>query len=129
MNERITTCGIVIKDHKVLMGMRGPGHGNEGFWEFPGGKNRYGESAEDTLRREFEEELSVGIEVGDRVGGYDFTNKDTLYHLQAYRVVLLGEDFSLSVHTSLRWITREELSALPMLESDKAIAALVLPLL
>lgn len=129
MNERMTTCAIVIEDHKVLMGRRGPGHGNEGFWEFPGGKNRYGESAEDTLRRELEEELSVSVEVGGKVAEYDFRNKDTVYHLKAYSARLLSEDFSLAVHTSLRWISREELAELEMLESDRAVADRILPLL
>ena len=74
MEERITTAGIAIKDGKVLIAHRIPGGSLSGKWEFPGGKNRYGESVADTLIREWDEELGVGIEVGEEVLAFDFTN-------------------------------------------------------
>ena len=65
MDERITTCGIVMKEGRYLVGLRHtPGSDNDSRWEFIGGKNRYGESVADTLEREFMEELGVHVEVG-----------------------------------------------------------------
>ena len=81
MVERITTAGIAIKDGKVFVAHRIEGGALSGMWEFPGGKNRYGESEEDTLRREYLEELGIDIEVGELFTSFDFTNKDKLYHL------------------------------------------------
>ena len=41
MNERITTCGIVLECKKVLVAKRSVGAKTCGLWEFVGGKNRY----------------------------------------------------------------------------------------
>ena len=56
-----TTAGVAIKDGKVLVAKRAKGGPLSDMWEFPGGKNRYGETIEDTFKREWLEEL--GIEV------------------------------------------------------------------
>lgn len=122
MNERITTAGIVIKGHLILVAQRQTeGSVNNGLWEFPGGKNRYGESEEDTLRREFLEELGVGIRVSDFLTSVDFVNNDTLYHLKAYRVELESEDFRLCVHSQVKYLSVEDISRLPLVDSDRKI--------
>lgn len=122
MNERITTAGIVIKGHLILVAQRQTeGSVNNGLWEFPGGKNRYGESAEDTLRREFLEELGVGIRVSDFLTSVDFVNNGTLYHLKAYRVELESEAFRLCVHSQVKYLSVEEISRLPLVDSDRKI--------
>ncbi len=122
MNERITTAGIVEKDGKYLLGCRNTeGSVNNEKWEFIGGKNRWGESEEETLKREFLEELGVNITVGELLAQVDFTNKDTLYHLKAYRVCPSSYDFHLSVHSSISFFTLEQMCDLAMVDSDKQI--------
>lgn len=118
MNERITTCGIVLECKKVLVAKRSVGAKTCGLWEFVGGKNRYHESEEETLIREFDEELGVKIEVGEYLDGVDFVNNDTLYHLKAYRVSLLDNSFRLSVHSEIKYVSKEELLTLEMVPSD-----------
>ena len=75
MEERITTAGIVVEEGRLLVGRRRTeGSLIDGRWEFIGGKNRWGESCEETLRREFMEELGVEVSVGDYLTQVDFTN-------------------------------------------------------
>ena len=57
MHERVTTAGIALKDGKVLVAHRVKGGSLSEKWEFPGGKQRWGESDEMTLKREYMEEL------------------------------------------------------------------------
>lgn len=121
MTERITTAGIAIRNGKVLVGKRVKGGSLSEKWEFPGGKNRWGETLEDTLKREYDEELGVGVDVGREIFRYDFENKDTLYHLKACLVDVLSDDFRLLVHTEMRWVGRKELLELPMGGSDSHI--------
>lgn len=45
---------------------------NSHYWVLPGGKIEYGESAEESLERELEEETSCSPEIGDPVGMYHF---------------------------------------------------------
>ena len=64
MDERITTCGIVMKEGRYLVGLRHtPGSDNDSRWEFIGGKNRYGESVADTLEREYLRDKNQGLPI------------------------------------------------------------------
>lgn len=123
LNERITTAGICFNDGKILIGKRIDKGSIANKWEFPGGKNRWGESVEDTLKREFFEELGVKIEVKQELATCDFINKDTHYFLKAHKVVLLEElkNLDLSVHTQLKWEKLENLLDYNFADSDKAI--------
>ena len=122
MDERITTCGIVMKEGRYLVGLRHtPGSDNDSRWEFIGGKNRYGESVADTLEREFMEELGVHVEVGRLLVQVDFVNRGVLYHLMAHEVRLLEEDFVLSVHSGVYYKTLDEIAGLDLVDSDRRI--------
>lgn len=55
--------GVLVRtDGAFLMTSRPQGKPYAGYWEFPGGKLEAGESVEQALRRELQEEL--GIEIG-----------------------------------------------------------------
>lgn len=54
--------GVLIRqDGQFLLTSRPPGKVYEGYWEFPGGKLEAGESVEDALRRELQEEIGLTI--------------------------------------------------------------------
>ena len=129
MNERITTAGVAIRSNMVLVAHRTEGGALSGKWEFPGGKQRWGERDEDTLKREYLEELGVPVSVGESFLSFDFINKDTLYHLNAHLISILSDDFSLSVHSEIKWVGREELLLLDMGSSDCQIRDRVASLL
>lgn len=54
--------GVLIKPNgDFLLTSRPPGKVYAGYWEFPGGKLEAGESVEEALRRELQEEIGVTI--------------------------------------------------------------------
>lgn len=54
--------GVLIQaDGSFLLTSRPAGKAYEGYWEFPGGKLEAGESVEQALRRELEEEIGITI--------------------------------------------------------------------
>lgn len=54
--------GVLIRpDGDFLLTSRPPGKVYEGYWEFPGGKLEAGETVEQALRRELQEEIGVTI--------------------------------------------------------------------
>lgn len=58
--------GVLLREDKsFLLTSRPAGKAYAGYWEFPGGKLEAGETVEQALRRELQEEL--GIEIGDAV--------------------------------------------------------------
>jgi 8-oxo-dGTP diphosphatase len=54
--------GVLVRaDGAFLLTSRPPGKVYEGYWEFPGGKVEPGETVEQALRRELQEEIGVTI--------------------------------------------------------------------
>lgn len=54
--------GVLIRPNgDFLLTSRPPGKVYEGYWEFPGGKLETGETVEEALRRELQEEIGVTI--------------------------------------------------------------------
>ena len=60
------TAAVIRKGGKILITQRPEKGLLGGLWEFPGGKQKPGESLEACLQREIEEELKIEITVGDR---------------------------------------------------------------
>jgi 8-oxo-dGTP diphosphatase len=58
--------GALVFDYlgRVFLAQRGPAARNAvGAWEFPGGMVKFGERLEEAVRREFEEEYGMSVEV------------------------------------------------------------------
>lgn len=122
MQERITTAGILMQGDTYFIAKREDKGSIGGLWEFPGGKNRYTETEQETLKREFLEELGMEIEVGELVHSHDFTNKETLYHLKAYRVYARQvESLPFRVHIEYRWVELGDLVNYSFAPSDQQI--------
>ncbi|MEM9105798.1 MAG: 8-oxo-dGTP diphosphatase MutT [Pseudomonadota bacterium] len=55
----VAACALVDTDGRVLIAQRPEGKSMAGLWEFPGGKVEAGETPEETVIRELEEELGI----------------------------------------------------------------------
>ena len=53
--------GVLMQGDQFLLTSRPEGKVYAGYWEFPGGKLEAGESVEQALRRELQEELGITI--------------------------------------------------------------------
>jgi 8-oxo-dGTP diphosphatase len=59
----VAACALIDADGRILLAQRPEGKPMAGLWEFPGGKVEPGETPEETLVRELEEELGIGTKI------------------------------------------------------------------
>ncbi|MEK2645694.1 (deoxy)nucleoside triphosphate pyrophosphohydrolase [Bdellovibrio sp. BCCA] len=130
-NEPVVVVAALIRryadpEKRILIVRRGPGQSGAGFWEFPGGKVEKGESPEQALLREIEEELSVSIRVGDFLGEGDFAYPTKLIRLKVYWAETDDGTLKLLEHDAFKWCLPEEIVTEELSEADRPFVAQIL---
>lgn len=115
-------------DGRVLACERADPPDVAGKWEFPGGKVEPGETEEQALIRECDEELAVEIKVGARVAG-DVLLGHGRAVLRVYAATLVSGEPQALEHSDLRWLGVDELDSVRWLPADAPIVAALPPLL
>ncbi|MDR3586481.1 MAG: (deoxy)nucleoside triphosphate pyrophosphohydrolase [Desulfosporosinus sp.] len=112
------TAAIIIKENRVLIAERAPGENLAGKWEFPGGKIELGETLQECLKREIREELEVEINVLELFGESIYVYQNGTIKLMAFRCQWISGDFSLNVHSRIKWVTSQELDLYDFAPAD-----------
>ncbi len=117
------TCAIIRNDEgKVLVVRRGPGMGNAGKWEFPGGKVKSGESQEDCIIREIHEELGIDIILSGVLEPVEHDYGDKFIKLYPFICDTLATRLFLTEHDDHRWLVPEELLDVNLSAADVPVA-------
>ncbi len=117
----ITVVAAVIEvDRRFLVTRRQKGVHLEGLWEFPGGKVDRDEAHERALRREIREELDADVETGRLILETTHVYPERTVTLYFYSCRLIGSPRPL-LGQEMRWVTHEELAALPFPAADEAL--------
>ena len=117
-NMKDVTAAIILKENKVLIAQRAPNEKMAGKWEFPGGKIEPGETPRQCLSREIKEELEVGVKVLDFFGESIYRYDHGEIRLLAYFCRWISGDFTLHVHSRIKWVGRDELSSFDFASAD-----------
>jgi 8-oxo-dGTP diphosphatase len=94
-------------------------------WEFPGGKIREGESAEDCIAREIREELGLSVRPVARLDEHVYTYADKTVCLVPFACRIDGGTLTLMEHNDARWLTPMEFDGLDWCSADRPIAELL----
>ena len=90
-------------------------------WEFPGGKIRDDETAEECLRRELEEELGVRVRVGAALAPSTHRYPDFTITLYPFLCTILAGDVALHEHVEIAWMKPHGLSELDWADADRSV--------
>ncbi|MEM0899758.1 MAG: 8-oxo-dGTP diphosphatase MutT [Pseudomonadota bacterium] len=116
----VSACALIDRDNRVLLAQRPEGKSMAGLWEFPGGKVETGETPEETLIRELEEELGI-VTQGSCLAPLTFASHTyddfhllmPLYICRKYEGIPVGREGQ-----SLKWVRAASLREYPMPPAD-----------
>ncbi|GII77726.1 DNA mismatch repair protein MutT [Sphaerisporangium rufum] len=112
-------AAAIVRDGRLLAAQRAGPPAMAGGWEFPGGKVDPGETDEEALVRECQEELGVEVALGRRIGG-DWPLGPG-YVIRVWLAGLSSGEPYPHEHLALRWLSREELFDIAWLPADRPI--------
>jgi 8-oxo-dGTP diphosphatase len=117
---QVVVAAVIERGGRILVSQRGPGGGQPGRWEFPGGKREPGERDDDALVREIREELGVEVEVGPLL----WTARAGPLELRFFGCDwLAGQRPRALGSVQFRWVRREDLPALSFPPADAGLVS------
>ena len=124
MTTIVVAAAVIERDDRFLVTRRQTGVHLAGYWEFPGGKCHLGETHAACLARELREELGVDVTVGEELFATTHEYPERRVELHFLRCELLG-DPAPQVGQEMRWVARDELSALRFPPADGELIGLL----
>ncbi len=113
------SCAIIERDGKVLCAQRSASMKLPLKWEFPGGKIEAGETAEQCLIRECNEELNLQLEISAPMPSVRYEYAPGLWlELIPFRCNVVGGELELREHASAKWLKPKDLPGLDWAEAD-----------
>ncbi|MCR4790146.1 MAG: NUDIX domain-containing protein [Treponemataceae bacterium] len=118
-----SVAGIAFKNGKVFIGKRINKGQMACRWEFPGGKAEDGEDDKISLKREFQEEFGIDIEVKDEIAHAFFKHGDEERELFGYEIdfEIPKNGYVLTEHTDTDWVPFDRIKELSFVDSDLLI--------
>jgi 8-oxo-dGTP diphosphatase len=114
---RLRACGMCWRDGKLLL-VNHSGLTSGDFWAPPGGGVEFGQSLADNLKREFQEETGLDVEIGDFLFACEFL-EPPLHSVELFFEVFSREPFirtgtdpELAIIKDVRFFSPEEIKKL-----------------
>jgi 8-oxo-dGTP diphosphatase len=123
----VTTVRVVAalleRDGLLFAARRSPERREGGLWELPGGKVEAGESDQEALARELQEELSIEVEVGAFVAESTHAYAHGTVTLVGYRCSLVAGEPVLRDHDASHWLSARSIHEVEWAPADLPLLA------
>ena len=120
MKQIEVVAAIIRKEDKIFATQRGYGDFKD-WWEFPGGKMESGESPEDALIREIQEELETRIVVERLVQTVEWDYPKFHLRMHCFWCHVESGSLTLKEHEAARWLSRDQFDSVDWLPADKVV--------
>lgn len=110
-------AAVIRKDDKIFATQRGYGE-LKGGWEFPGGKIEDGETPQEALKREIEEELDTEISVGELIDTIEYDYPTFHLSMDCFWCEIVEGKLVLKEHEAARWLDRKTMDDVEWLPAD-----------
>lgn len=110
-------CDSIEKKSKIFSTARGYGE-FKGGWEFPGGKIEEGETPEQALAREIQEELDTEIRVGNLIDTIEYDYPTFHLSMDCFWAEVVSGNLELKEAKAAKWLTKEALDSVEWLPAD-----------
>jgi 8-oxo-dGTP diphosphatase len=113
---------LIVRGGEVLICQRRADQPMALQWEFPGGKIEHGETPEEALARELQEELGIQATIGPRVTHvrHNYRHGGAV-DLQFFAVREFSGDLENRIFAQVRWARLEELPEFDFLAADRGL--------
>ena len=120
MKKVRVVAAVIRHEDKIFATQRGYGE-MKGGWEFPGGKIEEGETPQQALKREIEEELDSEIQVGDLIDTIEYDYPSFHLSMDCFWCEVVSGNLVLKEAEAARWLTKEDFDSVPWLPADRTI--------
>jgi mutator protein MutT len=104
------SAALIFRDGKILVAQRHASAHLGGLWEFPGGKCEPGETFEQCLVREIQEELGMEVEVGRLFEEISHTYAEKAVHLKFFICKFISGIPQPLDCAAFKWIEKAEMA-------------------
>lgn len=121
-NQIVPVVAALILDKDKFMICQRPAHKARGLlWEFVGGKVEPGETKEQALIRECQEELAVTLSVGDVFMDVIHEYPELTVHLTLFNATIVEGEPQKLEHNDIKWISPSEIPNYNFCPADEEI--------
>lgn len=119
METKVEVVAALIWDKdKFLICQRSANKARGLLWEFVGGKVEKGETKEEALVRECQEELAIAVEPRDVFTEVTHEYPDIIVHLTLFNCVITSGQPQLLEHNDLQWIAPAQIPEFDFCPAD-----------